>query len=125
MQLVKKLFGGMVALSLCAALQSHAQPNFGGGVFNIGGAQNRSAQSSQSYNPAGGVGNAQITIDPDTHNLILNADEATTKAMLEVIKSLDHPQPQVLIKVVFLEVTHNNSLDIGIEGQYNGQSSAF
>ena len=45
--------------------------------------------------------------------------------MMEVIKNLDHPQPQVLIKVVFLEVTHNDSLDIGIEGPYNGQSSAF
>jgi general secretion pathway protein D len=118
MQLVKKLIGAAVAVTLCAALQSQAQ-NFGGG--------NRQQQSSSSstYNPAGGIGNAQITIDPDTHNLILSADEATTKAMLEVIKSLDHPQPQVLIKVVFLEVTHNNSLDVGIEGQYNGQSSAF
>jgi general secretion pathway protein D len=120
MQPVKKLIGGAVALALCTALQSQAQPNFFGG-------QNRQQQSSASstYNPAGGVGNAQITIDPDTHNLILNADEATTKAMLEIIKSLDHPQPQVLIKVVFLEVTHNDSLDVGIEGQYNGQSSAF
>ena len=120
MQLVKKLIGGAAALALLAAWQTQAQPNF----FN--GGQNRQAQSSSSsYNPAGGVGNAQISIDPDTHNVILNADEATTKAMLEVIKNLDHPQPQVLIKVVFLEVTHNDSLDIGIEGQYNGQSSAF
>jgi len=120
MQLVKKLTGGAVALALCAALQAQAQPNF------FGGNRNQQQQSSSStYNPAGGVGNAQISIDPDTHNLILNADEATTKAMMEVIKSLDHPQPQVLIKVVFLEVTHNDSLDLGIEGQYNGQSSAF
>ncbi len=125
MQLVKKLIGGAVALALGAAVQSQAQPNFGGGFFGGGGGQNRSAQSSSTYNPAGGVGNAQISIDPDTRNIILSADEATTKAMLEVIKSLDHPQPQVLIKVVFLEVTHNDSLDIGIEGQYNGQSSAF
>jgi general secretion pathway protein D len=120
MQLVKKLIGGAVALALCAALQSQAQNFFGG--------QNRQQQqqsSSSTYNPAGSIGNAQITIDPDTHNVIINADPETTKAMLEVIKSLDHPQPQVLIKVVFLEVTHNNSLDVGIEGSYNGQSSAF
>jgi general secretion pathway protein D len=121
MQLVKKSIGGAVALALCAVMQSQAQPN----VF-FGGGQNRQQQSSaSSYNPAGSVGNAQITIDPDTHNVIINADEETTKAIQEVIRSLDHPQPQVLIKVVFLEVTHNNSLDVGIEGQYNGQSSAF
>jgi len=122
MQFVKKSIGGIIALALCAAVQSHAQPNFGA-LF--GGQNRQAASSSTTYNPAGNVGNAQITIDPDSHNLILNADDATTKAMLEVIKNLDRPQPQVLIKVVFLEVTHNDSLDVGIEGQYNGQSSAF
>jgi len=122
----KKHLGGIVALVVCAALQAHAQP-FGGGFFGGGGAggqQNRAA-SSTTYNSAGNVGNAQVMVDQDTHNLIISADDATTKAMLEVIKNLDRPQPQVLIKVVFLEVTHNNSLDIGIEGSYNGKSSSF
>ena len=122
-QFVKKYLAGMVALAVCAAVQTHAQP-FGGGFFGGGQNQNRQ-QSSTTYNSAGNVGNAQIMVDQDSHNLILTADDETTKAMLEVIKNLDHPQPQVLIKVVFLEVTHNNSLDIGIEGQYTGQSSAF
>jgi len=122
----KKLLGGIVALIIGAALQVHAQP-FGGGFFGGGGAggqQNRAA-SSTTYNSAGNVGNAEVMVDQDTHNLIISADDATTKAMLEVIKNLDRPQPQVLIKVVFLEVTHNNSTDIGIEGNYNGKSSAF
>jgi general secretion pathway protein D len=121
----KKWLGGLAALILCA-LQTHAQ-GFGG-FFGGGGNQNRGASSTATattYNPAGNVGNATIMVDPDTHNLIINADEETTKAMMEVIKNLDHPQPQVLIKVVFLEVTHNDSLDIGIEGSYNGQSSMF
>ena len=120
-----KRLGGILAFVVCAALQAHAQP-FGGGFFGGGGgAQNRPASATTTYNPAGSVGNASVMVDPDTHNLILTADPATTAAMMEVIKSLDHPQPQVLIKVVFLEVTHNNSLDIGIEGQYNGKSSSF
>jgi general secretion pathway protein D len=122
-QFVKKYFCGVVALVVSAALQAQAQPNFGA-LFG-GGGQNRQATATTTYNPAGNVGNAQITVDQDTHNLIISADDETTKALLQVIKNLDHPQPQVLIKVVFLEVTHNNSLDIGIEGQYNGQSSAF
>ena len=122
----KKLLGGIVALIVCAAFQVHAQPFGGGGFFGGGGgAQNRAASSSTTYNPAGNVGNASVMVDPDTHNLIITADDETTKAMMEVVKNLDHPQPQVLIKVVFLEVTHNNSLDIGIEGTYNGQSSSF
>jgi len=117
---VKKCLGGIVALALCAALQVQAQ-------FFFGGNQNRNNASSSTttYNTAGNVGNASIMVDQDSHNLTLNADDATTKAMLDVIKNLDRPQPQVLIKVVFLEVTHNNSTDIGIEGQYNGKSSMF
>lgn len=118
----KNLLGGIAAFAMCAALHVHAQPF-------IFGQQNRPATTSSSstatYNPAGDVGNASVMVDQDSHNLIIDADEATTKAMMEVIKDLDRPQPQVLIKVVFLEVTHNNSLDLGIEGTYNGQSSMF
>ena len=118
-----KLLVGIVALTVGAALPALAQPF--GGLFGGAATQNRPASASTTYNPAGNVGNATVMVDPDTHNLIIDADEETTKAMMEVIKNLDHPQPQVLIKVVFLEVTHNDSLDIGIEGQYNGKSSAF
>jgi general secretion pathway protein D len=121
----KKYLGGIAALTLGAALQAHAQGFGGFGGFG-GNNQNRSSTSaSATFNPAGNVGNANIMVDQDTHNLIIDADEETTKAMMEVIKNLDRPQPQVLIKVVFLEVTHNDSFDFGIEGQYNGQSSAF
>ena len=120
----KKSFG-ILALGISATLVTHAQPFpfFGGG---FGGGQNRTTSSSSTtYNPAGSVGNASIMAEPDSHDIIINADANTTAALKEIIKNLDRPQPQVLIKVVFLEVTHNNSSDIGIEGTYNGQSSAF
>jgi general secretion pathway protein D len=68
------------------------------------------------YNANGAVGNATITIDPDTHNVTVLADEETTRHIAEVIKSLDRPQPQVLIKVVFVQVTHSDASDIGVEG---------
>jgi general secretion pathway protein D len=35
------------------------------------------------------------------------------------VSNLDRPKPQVLIKVVFLEVQHDNALDFGVEAQYN------
>jgi general secretion pathway protein D len=39
--------------------------------------------------------------------------------VLSVLTNLDRPKPQVLIKVVFLEVTRNNALDIGVEGGWS------
>jgi general secretion pathway protein D len=36
-----------------------------------------------------------------------------------VVSNLNRPAPQVLIKVVFLEVTYRKGLDIGIEGNYS------
>ena len=36
--------------------------------------------------------------------------------LYQVITNLDRPKPQVLIKVVFVEVSYRNALDIGIEG---------
>lgn len=126
-QTLKTIGAAILVFGLSATPQLRAQPfgGFGGfGGFNNQN-QNRSSSSSQTFNSAGSVGNATITVDPDTHNLVINADEETTRSMMEAIKNLDHPQPQVLIKVVFLEVQHNNSFDFGIEGTYNGQSSAF
>lgn len=108
-------------LLLAATCSVHAQ--FPGGGFNPfgggGGNNNRSrGSSSQSY-PNNGVGNAVISIDPETRSLVVIADEDTGKYISEVVSNLDRPKPQVLIKVVFLEVTHNDSSDIGIDGSYN------
>jgi general secretion pathway protein D len=41
-----------------------------------------------------------------------------------VISNLDRPKPQVLIKVVFLEVQHDNSLDFGVDATYNHANPA-
>jgi len=57
-----------------------------------------------------------ISIDPDTRNIVVIADEETAEQVASVVQNLDKPKPQVLIKVVFLEVQHNNSSDIGLEG---------
>ncbi len=64
------------------------------------------------------VGDATISYDPETRKIIVITDEETNIQIKDVITSLDNPRPQVLIKVVFLEVTHNNSSDIGVEGGY-------
>jgi len=62
------------------------------------------------------VGDAMITSDPETRQLIIVTDDETNERIKTVIKSLDRPKPQVLIKVVFAQVTHGDNLDFGVEG---------
>src|ERR1019366_8586729 len=59
--------------------------------------------------------------DPDTKQITVIADDETAQYIKQVIHGLDRPKPQVLIKVVFLEVTYNNASDIGIEGNITGK----
>jgi general secretion pathway protein D len=72
--------------------------------------------STRTYPNNSSVGDAVISVDTETRNLIVIADDDTAAEVAKVIANLDRPQPQVLIKVVFLEVQHNNSRDLGIEG---------
>ncbi len=57
---------------------------------------------------------AHVEIDPSTRTLIITTDHITSLQVEEVIRALDKPVPQALIKVLFLEVTHNDDLDIGL-----------
>jgi len=129
--LFNKRSSGILLLLFCAAVNLHAQRfggggGFGGGGFGGfggGGGFNRGgggASTSGQYNNNGTVGNAIISVDPVTHNLIVIADKQTSEQIRRVVESLDAPEPQVLIKVVFLEVQHNNSSEIGVEGTYTG-----
>jgi general secretion pathway protein D len=117
----------VLTLCLCGAGELRAQQTAprpaGGGVGGFGGfgggTANRAGGSisqTGSYNANGTVGNAMISVDTDTHNVTISADADTTSNMLAVISQLDRPQPQVLIKVVFLQVTHSDASDIGVEG---------
>lgn len=114
----KKSLAILACCGLCAATQVRAQRfgGFGGfGGFNRGNNNNNSSSSQQQYTPNGQVGSATLSLD-DSGNLIVIGDDATIDQIKEVVSNLDRPQPQVLIKVVFLEVQHNNASDIGIEG---------
>jgi general secretion pathway protein D len=109
----------VLGLGLCVALPARAQfPGFGG----FGGQnQNRSATATaRQYNAAGTVGNATISVDPETRQLIVITDAETSEQISQVVTNLDRPKPQVLIKVVFVEVTHADGSDIGVEGGFTG-----
>jgi general secretion pathway protein D len=123
-----------VVLLFIGALAIHAQQRttgggFGGGGFGgFGGNRNNagsSTASSSQYNNNGTVGSATISIDPDTHNIIVIADAETSEQISNVIANLDEPKPQVLIKVVFMEVDLNNSLDLGVEGGWGQQNGSI
>jgi general secretion pathway protein D len=109
----------MVAcLALGLANGAYAQP-FGGGFGGqtLGGG--RSGAQARQYPNNTQVGDAIITIEPETRKVIIIADDSTQDQIKAVIESLDHPRPQVLIKVVFLEITYNKDSDIGVEGGFS------
>ena len=107
-------------LSMLATLSVHAQfPGGGfGGFGGFGGGNQASRGSTTRQYPNNGVGNATIAVDPESGSLVVSADDDTLRYISQVISNLDRPKPQVLIKVVFLEVTRNDSLDFGVEGSY-------
>lgn len=87
----------------------------GGGGFS--GSQGGARQ----YPNSTMVGDATITSDMDTRRLIVVTDDDTNENIKAVIASLDKPKPQVLINVVFVQVTHDKDLDLGSEGLFNGR----
>ena len=76
------------------------------------------ASSTRTYRNNTQLGDALIQIDPETRSLIIVADEDTDKEISKTIRNLDQPKPQVLIKVLFAQVTLDNNLDFGVEGNY-------
>lgn len=70
------------------------------------------------------VGDAMITSDPETRQLIVVTDDETNERIKTVIASLDRPKPQVLIKVVFVQVAHSDNLDLGVEGSFTHKGSS-
>ncbi len=108
--------------TLCLLLTSTAlswSANTLGQGFQGGFGSNIPADGSRQYFNNTMLGDALIEIDPETRSLIIITDEETNTHIDQVIQQLDRPKPQVLIKVVFVEVTHRDDLDIGIDGSVN------
>lgn len=96
---------------------------FGGGGFggnrggSSGGSSSTGSEATPERTPTGQVGSpGSFYVDQDTHQVIITADAATAAYVGQVISNMDKPKPQVLIKVVFLQVTYNNGYDVGLEG---------
>jgi general secretion pathway protein D len=148
-----KILGCAVIFLFCAAIQVHAGGGRGGGGGGRGGgggggggggfggfggfgggggggganaaSRGTGGNGNSPYNNNGTVGTATITVDPDTHNLVIIADPVTMEQISNVLLNLDSPKPQVLIKVVFLEVDDNKASAIGVQGNYTGGNGTF
>jgi len=86
----------------------------GGGMAGGGGGASSSSGSSSS----GGDTLSEETYfeaDPNTNSLLVMTSSKNYDKIRPTIEELDKPVGQVLIKVLFAEVTHSNSLDLGTE----------
>ncbi|MEI2722122.1 MAG: hypothetical protein V9H26_00825 [Verrucomicrobiota bacterium] len=122
-QLFKRRNPWLLVCGLGLFATGSVQAQFPGGFGGFGGQnqnRNSSSTSARQYNPAGTVGTATISVDPETRQLIVITDEDTNFQIGQVVTNLDRPKPQVLIKVVFVEVTHTDGSDIGVEGGFTG-----
>lgn len=115
-------------LALTASLQAQtSRNNTSSSNTRSSSSANRSTSNSGGNSSSNGVrqyrsntllGDALIQVDPESRSVVVVTDDDTHAAITKVISSLDHPKPQVLIKVVFVEVAFDKNLDVGIEGNY-------
>ncbi len=61
------------------------------------------------------VGQVSIKSDEDTNSLIIMTSPANYEKVKKVLDELDKPVPQVLIKVLLAEVTHDGNVEWGAE----------
>lgn len=124
----------------------------GSGFANSGGAQANGTSGTAEAEPAaaqsgtassagsdvssvaGATANGlRLTADPRTNSLILLADDAEYRNVLDIVRELDAPPPQVLIEATIAEVTLNDRLRFGVQwffeeenfsGGFSGTSNA-
>ena len=75
----------------------------------------RSFSSSTRAGTADLVGQVYVVADEDSNSLLVTTASKNFERVKAIIADLDRSVPQVLIKVLIAEVTHSNSLDLGME----------
>lgn len=101
---------------LASVLAGTAQAQFQNFGFGGGGG---TAARANTTGIGQSLGGADISYDAETRQMIIVTDDKTMEQMKTVLKGLDRPSPQVLIKVIFLEATYRKDLDLGFAGGYN------
>ena len=76
------------------------------------------------------AGEVFVVADEDTNSLLVTTASKFREQVKQIIEELDRPVPQVLIKVLVAEVTHDNSEDLGVDfsilnRRANGRGPSF
>lgn len=83
---------------------------YGGGL----GGQSRLSAGSQS-SAAGLAGQVSLIADVDSNSLIVRTSPTNYARVKKILEEIDRAVPQVLIKVLVAEVTHDSGSDVGAE----------
>lgn len=70
------------------------------------------------------AGQVYVVADLDTNSLIITTNPKYLDQVKTILADLDRAIPQVLIKVLFAEVTHTNASDLGFEMMYSGTNGS-
>jgi general secretion pathway protein D len=90
------------------------QSGFTGG-FGGGGAGGTSGAGGSTNLLTEMVGQVEVVADSDTNTLLVLTATKYEQPVKDVITDLDRPVPQVLIKCLIAEVTHDRSDDLGVD----------
>jgi len=91
---------------------SQARNTGGGGSFGGGG----SSSGGTATGPAADlIGQVEAVADADTNSLLVVTATRFKQQVDDIIAQLDRPVPQVEIKVLIAEVTHDRSDDLGLD----------
>ncbi|HEV7431789.1 MAG TPA: secretin N-terminal domain-containing protein, partial [Steroidobacteraceae bacterium] len=99
----------------------------GGGATNIANAPvtrvvpPTNAATAATVSLAGGTG--QIWADKDTNALVITAPQRTMRALNAVIDKLDIRRAQVVVEAIIVEVSNDNTADLGINWILDGTNS--
>ena len=120
-QTFRHLLGSLLVLALgFGCLLPDALAQFTGRSSSRTGSSGAGGTGSRQYFNNTMLGDALIEFDVETRSIIVIADEETNLQIEGLIKELDKPKSQVLIKVAFVELTHNDNSDLGIDAIFNG-----
>ncbi len=74
---------------------------------------------------AGLAGQVDVVAESDTNSLVIMTHPRNFAQIQKIIEELDRPMPQVLIKVLIAEVTHDRSLEVGAEWSIMNDRGSF
>jgi general secretion pathway protein D len=86
---------------------------------------NPAGQVTAAYVGGTGTGTTSIIADESTNSLIISADFQSYQAIQEILKQLDIPRKQVMIKAIIAEVSTDNVQKLGLQWGIAGNNSGI